>query len=105
MSSEELIRISQVEWFIASVLDYRTALNSSTLSFAVRIVGWLGETERWFVRYRDVVKKFLSTVCKDTGLLQNFSVISAVYGSLTKIASHVAGLTWILLDLGGKICT
>ena len=100
--NEELIQTSQLEWFITNVLDNRTSLSSPVISFVVCLVGWLGETERSFVRFRKTIEKYLSTVGEDVRFLQDFSVAASVYESLSKICSHVVGLTSVLNDSGGN---
>ena len=99
--TEELIQISQVEWFISSVLANSDSLNGSIVSFAVHLVGWLGETECWFVRYKKTVENALLKVFKRSGFSQDLSTLTAAYDSLSKIAGHATGLRWIFSDLEG----
>ena len=83
------------------MLDKRASLNAPVISFAVSLVGWLAETEEKFNKYGKVVEMFLSTVQQDASLLQEFSVATSVYESLSKICGHVGGLTLVIKELRG----
>ena len=101
MCTEDLVLLSHVEWFIQSVVGSLDSFNSSIISFALHLVGWLGETENGFVRYKSKVENALSTVLKWRGFSSDFSTLTAAYKSLSKIAGHPTGLRWILTDLEG----
>ena len=91
-----------MEWFIQSVVENITNFNSSIISFALHLTGWLGKREDWFIRYKKTIGNALSTVFRESQFSNDFSTLTAAYGSLSKIADHSKGLKWVLTDLEGK---